>query len=150
MFPFLRDGDVIQVAPANIEALRVGDIIFYRSGERMLAHRVVGLGTTTEGKYARARGDAFLHEDPLVSETDLLGKVELVSRSRRGTWHQIQLTKGWPRLLGDALARSTLAHRSYRWLSRLRLRLVGGCRKLLRAGKEHLEGTIPEVETREL
>jgi hypothetical protein len=150
MFPFLKDGDVIQVAPANIEALRVGDIIFYRSGDRMLAHRVVGLGTTPEGKYARARGDAFLQEDPLVSEGDLLGKVELVSRPSCGSWHQIQLTEGWARLLGDLVARSKVAHRSVRCLSRLRLRLEGGYKKLLQVGKDQRGGTTVDAETQEL
>lgn len=146
MFPFLRDGDVIQVTPSGIEDLQLGDIIFYRSGDRMLAHRVVGLITTCEGKSARARGDAFLQEDPPVTEEDLVGRVELVSRRHGDDWDEIRPTEGWAGLLGSLVARSRAVHRSVRWVSRLGLRLASGRRKLRGAHKHHADGSTADME----
>jgi hypothetical protein len=149
MFPFLRDGDVIQVVPSGIEGLQVGDIIFYRSGDRMFAHRVIGFVTTTQGTGARVRGDAFLQEDPPVAEEDLLGRVELVSRRRRGEWQQIRPTQGWAGVLGRLGARNQTAHRCIRWVSRTGLRLASGRRKLLRGARDHLKRTA-EMEEQKL
>ena len=104
MFPFLRDGDIIQVAPSGIDGLGLGDIIFYRSGDRLLAHRVVGFVTTVEGTCARARGDAFRHEDPPVAEAELIGRVEYVSRQFRDSRRQIPLNRGYMRFTGVAVA----------------------------------------------
>lgn len=130
MFPFLRDGDIIEVVPAGIEDLHVGDIIFYRSGNRLLAHRVVGFIATPEGRCARARGDAFLQEDPPIAEAALIGRVELVSRLRRDGWRQIPLNRGWVRSTGVVVARSKVAHRGVRWLSRTWLLFASGLRRI--------------------
>lgn len=146
MFPFLLDGDIIQVAPFRIQGLRIGDIIFYRSADRMLAHRVVGFVTTSSGECARVRGDAFLQEDPPVAEEDLIGRVELVSRRCRDDWRQIRLTEGWARVLGDLVARSQAAHRCIRWFSRTGLRLASGRRRVLRTIKDHREETMADME----
>jgi hypothetical protein len=150
MFPFLRDGDVIQVSPSTISDLCVGDIIFYRSGDHMLAHRVVGFITKPVGECARVRGDAFLKEDPPVAEEDLIGKVELVARRRRDDWRQIRLTEGSARMLGELVARSQAAHRCVRWLSRAGLRLTNGRRRLRRGKKAHLERTKADMPRRNL
>jgi hypothetical protein len=146
MFPFLRDGDVVHVAPCDVEELRVGDIIFYRSGDRLLAHRVVGFVNTPVGRCVSARGDAFLQEDPPVAEEDLLGRVELVSRQRRGGWHQIRLGERRARLFGDLVARSQAAHRLVRWGSRTWLRLAGRLRQWFPASEVDWEETAAEVE----
>lgn len=146
MVPFLRDGDVLQVAPGEIKHLRVGDIIFYRSGDRLLAHRVIGFVATPAGRCARARGDAFVQEDPPIAEEDLIGRVEAVSRPRRDGWREIPLDRGWRRSGGILVARSKVAHRCVRWLSRGWLRLAGARRRLPRASEDHQRGTVADVE----
>lgn len=146
MFPFLRDGDIIQVAPSSITGLRLGDIIFYRSGERLLAHRVVGFVTTSEGRCARARGDAFLQEDAPVAEAELIGRVESLSRQFRDGWHQISLNRGWMRVAGAAVARSRAAHRCLRWLSRAWLRWSSLPLRWQRASSDRPESSVAEAE----
>lgn len=146
MFPFLRDGDVIQVTPTSLEELRKGDIIFYRSGDRLLAHRVVGFVTTVGGRCARARGDAFLQEDPPIAGVDLIGSVETVSRLHRGKWRQMSLSRGWTRFTGVLVARSRVVHRCVRWTSRTWLRLAGVRRRWQRPNEDHQESEEAVVE----
>lgn len=146
MFPFVRDGDVIQVAPASIDQLSVGDIIFYRSGTRLLAHRVLGLVDTKEGKFAKARGDAFFQPDPPISSDDLIGRVEFVSRLSRGHWRQISPGEGLTGLIGVLVARSQRVHRCVRWASYNWLRLANRLIGLSGTDEDCPEGGVLEVQ----
>lgn len=132
MYPMLRRGDVIEVVPVARDAIYVGDVVFFRSGDRLLAHRVVGFVPDGQGVRIRARGDSFLQEDPPVPEQDLIGKVETVYRPWRDRQRVIRLDRGLSGSLGVLIARSSAVHRCVRGATRtLRrcARLVGDWRQ---------------------
>jgi signal peptidase I len=125
MYPLFREGDVLQVAPVSFRELGIGDVVFYRSGDRLLAHRVIGFVFEADQVRIRARGDGFLQEDPPVSEPDVVGRVETIHRRWRGGERRIRLDRGIRHRLGILVARSTLAHRGVRWAARVMHRLIG-------------------------
>jgi signal peptidase I len=119
MYPFVREGDVLEIAPVPFGEIGIGDIVFYRSGSRLLTHRVVGFVSEGDEVLIRARGDGFIQADPPVGESDLVGRVEAIYRPRRGTERVIQLDRGIRHRLGVLIARSKIAHRSVRWAARM-------------------------------
>ncbi len=125
MYPLVREGDELQVVPVSFRELGIGDVVFYRSGERLLAHRVIGFVFEAAQVRIRARGDGFVQEDPPVSEPDVLGRVETIHRPWRGRERIIRLDRGIYHGLGILVARSTLAHRGVRWAARALYRLIG-------------------------
>jgi signal peptidase I len=116
MYPFLKDGDVVEVAPVQIGEVELGDVVFFRSGDRLLTHRVVEIVVDDRGTHLRTRGDSFRQEDPPISEADLVGLVTVVCRLRRKRDHTIRLDRGLTRWLGVLMARSRIVHR---WIRRL-------------------------------
>ena len=79
----IRDGEAITVAPAEAGEITWGDIVAYRRGYRVIAHRVVGLCHRDRADTAfLLRGDAAFACDPPVAPAQVLGKV--VSVERRG------------------------------------------------------------------
>lgn len=125
MYPFVKEGDVLQVVPVTFRELGIGDVVFYRSGSRLLAHRVIGFVFEADQVWIRARGDGFLQEDPPVSEPDVVGRVNMIHRPWRGRERIIRLDRGFRHRLGVFVARSTMAHRGVRWAGRMLYRLVG-------------------------
>ena len=115
MYPLIRDQDVLEVAPVVFGELGAGDVVFFRSGSRLLAHRVVGTVATAHETLVRVRGDALVREDPPVGEGDLVGRVTLVHRPYRQGHRVIRLDRGVVHWLGVLVARSRIAHRSGRW-----------------------------------
>jgi hypothetical protein len=115
MYPIIRDGDRIRVSPATIGDINVGDVAFFRSGDRLLAHRVVGHLTDGGSTSLRARGDRFLQEDPPFGQAELVGRVVTVFRNRRGSQRVIQLDRGLSRFVGFIVTHSRVAHHCYRW-----------------------------------
>jgi hypothetical protein len=116
MYPSLKDGDVVEVRPVQIGEVELGDVVFFRSGDRLLAHRVVGITVDDRGTHLRTRGDSFRQEDPLVSEANLVGLVTVVSRQRRRGVHTIRLDRGPSRWFAQMLARGGMLHRCVRRL----------------------------------
>jgi signal peptidase len=104
MRPFLKDGDVIEVSPVEAQAVRIGDVILYRSpAGRAIVHRVIGLdGNGQNGADGlTTKGDAMPGADEPVRPEQVLGRVVAVERERK----RVE-TDGWlQRLLGVCLAR---------------------------------------------
>jgi hypothetical protein len=89
----IRNGDTLTVAPVEAAALRVGDVVLYRTGEdRLAAHRIVA--RRLEGDRLRwvARGDAAMGLGDVVEAEQVLGRVVRVQRGElamdleRGVW----------------------------------------------------------------
>ena len=84
MYPTIRENEAITVEPVAPQDVKVGDIILYRSGESVVAHRVM--------RIERGKGDSqsfILREDtwgtldePVEAE-QILGKVVSVERAGR-------------------------------------------------------------------
>lgn len=103
MAPFIRDGDVITVAPLQPALPDVGEVVaFVRPGEgKLVVHRVVA----RHAKTVLIQGDNGLeYIDGLIPQENLLGRVALIERDGR------------PIRLGLGLERYVIA-----WLSRTRL-----------------------------
>jgi signal peptidase I len=140
MYPFIKDGDVAQITPISMPEAKVGDVIFFRSGDRLLAHRVIRRIREGEGLRLVTRGDNSCQEDsPVSTEADLVGRVEVVYRDER----DIGLDRGFSRFLGHLVARSGFAHFCIRGLNRLGWLLVRFRRGLVRTKGEHFDE--PEV-----
>jgi hypothetical protein len=115
MYPLIRDRDEIRVSPTTIDDINVGDVAFFRSGNRLLAHRVVGHLTDGGRTSLRVRGDRFRQEDPPFGQEELVGRVVTVFRNRRGGKRVIYLDRGFSRFVGFFITHSRAAHYCYRW-----------------------------------
>jgi len=80
MHPTIRDGEIITVEPAAPERLKWGEIVLYRVGEALLAHRVVGLRRGNRYPQFLVRGDAPGARDEGVTAGQILGRVVCTAR----------------------------------------------------------------------
>lgn len=80
MSPFIRDGDVITIAPAPTH-FRLGDVVAFVNpiNDRLTVHRIVQLCNCDY----QIRGDNVQKADGYVSQEHILGRVVSVERSGR-------------------------------------------------------------------
>jgi signal peptidase I len=84
MMPTIREGEAITVAPVAPDAIRRGDVVLYRSGQGVTAHRVVSVEQPAGGAPRFVtRGDASGSCDEPVEEAAVLGSVVAVERGGR-------------------------------------------------------------------
>ena len=95
MWPLLRPGDTAIAEPLE-GAPRDGDVLVYRAGDRLVAHRLIG--RLPDGRL-RLHGDFTLDEDAPLAPPSALGRVVAVERAGR----RIALDAGIPRLLAFLL-----------------------------------------------
>jgi len=81
MSPFIKDGDVLTIAPMDQRAPRVGEVIAFVSplGGRMAVHRVV----SRQNDGWLLRGDNSTTNDGVLDLEDMLGRVVRVERDGR-------------------------------------------------------------------
>ena len=122
MFPFVRDGDVVTIAPIGPSRVQVGEVVAIRHPGRgdLVIHRVVadlGSGWMT-------RGDACTTPDGVVAQGDLLGRITKVERrgrpvrfgaGRSGAWIASLSRGGW---LGTGPGITTVPARGIRFVLR--------------------------------
>jgi hypothetical protein len=75
MHPTIRDGEIITAEPVTSARLKWGDIVLYRVGEALLAHRIVGLQRRDGDPRLLVRGDAPGAQDEGVTAGQILGRV---------------------------------------------------------------------------
>lgn len=109
MAPFIRDGDVLTVAPLAGPAPRLGDVVAFchPATQRLLVHRVVA---KKSGAFL-LRGDNTARCDGFVSAAKILGIVSRVERNGRSA----RIGRRPERVLLAFLARSGLLFRLRRW-----------------------------------
>jgi len=96
MAPFIRDGDVLTIAPAPAVALRRAEVAFYRTGAgRMAAHRVIGRRVQDGQVVLLTRGDAVLGPAERVPAGQVLGRVVSLHRGEK----EVSLDQGGHRLV---------------------------------------------------
>ena len=78
MLPSIRPGDEIEVQPIHFHEIETGEVIAYRRGDRLFAHRVIE--TDSAGRLL-TRGDAMPQADAPISKSEFLG---IVTRLNRG------------------------------------------------------------------
>jgi hypothetical protein len=79
MSPFIRDGDVLTIAPLQGSAPRFGDVVVFThpTTSKLIIHRIVG---KRAGAYL-TRGDNAPEEDGLISRVAIVGRVTNVQRN---------------------------------------------------------------------
>jgi signal peptidase I len=102
MFPFIRNGDVVTVAPLESGALGLGDVVVFLSvrGGGPVIHRIVA---KCDGSYL-LKGDNLLESDGVVPQENILGYIKAVERNGR----RISLGLGPEKAFVALLARSGL------------------------------------------
>ena len=111
MHPFIKDGDVVTVAPLPPKAPNLGDVLVFihEQARRLFVHRVTKRG---QG-FCVTRGDSASLDDGRTSSANLLGYVTRVERNGK----RVRLGLGPERSLIALLARtgllSPLAYRAW-------------------------------------
>lgn len=102
MSPFIRDGDVVTVAPLGSSALGLGDVVVFVSvrGGGPVIHRVVG---KSDDSYL-LKGDNLPDSDGTVPLANILGYIKAVERNGR----RISIGLGPEKLLIALLTRRGL------------------------------------------
>jgi signal peptidase I len=84
MYPFVCDGDILTVKQVDHSAIRVGDIVFYRSSdERLIAHRVIARKLQSNRSMLLLRGDSVFNNDGWIYSDQVLGKVVSIQRDKK-------------------------------------------------------------------
>jgi hypothetical protein len=80
MIPTIWPGDVLTIQKSDPRDLSPEDIIVFRRGSRLFAHRI--LTATVNGSLVRfeTRGDALAAPDPPIAAEDVLGRVDCIER----------------------------------------------------------------------
>jgi len=85
MSPFIKDGDLITVAPIRPAACGIGEVVAFvmPANDRLVVHRIIG----------RHESRLLVHGDSLprptadlVNPADVIGRVARVERGRRRVW----------------------------------------------------------------
>lgn len=104
MYPFVKNGDIVQVRPVQGSASGLGDVVFCRYGEdRLLVHRVIGVSSENGRVAFLLKGDSARHRDSPIYPEQVLGQVIAIERGGR----KVPLHGGLRRL----------ANRFWAWLS---------------------------------
>lgn len=78
MYPAIRSGDYLEIAPCDVSQLRLGDIILATTERGLTAHRIVRIREAEGRTRITMRGDNALRSDPSVVSEDVVGRVENV------------------------------------------------------------------------
>ncbi|MFC1857288.1 S24/S26 family peptidase [Thermodesulfobacteriota bacterium] len=102
MFPFIKDCDIITIAPFLGRPLRLGDVVVFVHQEtgKPVLHRLVGKRTD----FYLIKGDNSSGTDSLAQESNILGYVRKVERNG----NKVYLGLGLERFLIALLARTGL------------------------------------------
>jgi signal peptidase I len=107
MLPTIQPSDVLCVRAIDPTQVAVGDIVLVGRHPRLCAHRVVDSIQTPDGPVLITRGDALTHNDPPVTRSLLLGRVEGLLRNGLAIGVRPAPRLRWPmmrRLLFQTLA----------------------------------------------
>jgi hypothetical protein len=83
MYPTIRDGEAITVAPVAVDDVVEGDLLLCRQDQRVIAHRVVGITTHNAIRIFELRGDAKAACDAPIRGDAVVGRVIAVHRDGR-------------------------------------------------------------------
>jgi signal peptidase I len=110
MTPFVRDGDIVTLAPLSGAPVRRGEVVAFMRPEtnKLVIHRVVG----QQGDALLIQGDNVHKADGPIPSDHILGRVTRVERGGR----PVYLGLGPERQLIALLSRWGLFHRLLRWV----------------------------------
>ncbi len=88
MLPFLKAGDMGTVIPAEVSALKTGDIVMFRVPAKMIAHRIIQIQQQGGSYTIITKGDSSKNPDAPLPGSEILGK--LVSFEHKGRTHDLE------------------------------------------------------------
>jgi len=83
MYPFIKGGDIIKVAPLKENEIKIGDIIAVDNsdiGRGRYTHRVIEIFSHDDGKFYLTKGDANKHIDEAIRFDSITGKITAIER----------------------------------------------------------------------
>jgi len=81
MQPLVRDGDVVLVRPVAARAVRVGDVVLFKSSpEHVVVHRVIRRSGDQNGYAFQVKGDSLSRPDAVIAEAQVFGRVDSIDR----------------------------------------------------------------------
>jgi signal peptidase len=104
MVPAMRPGDLITLESASLREIAPGEIVVFARSGRLVAHRVKAIISapvpTANSKSGEprlrnrllTRGDRARRDDPMVSNSELLGRVTQIERGNRRVCLRTSLT----------------------------------------------------------
>ncbi|MBU0634317.1 MAG: nucleotidyltransferase family protein [Candidatus Omnitrophica bacterium] len=81
MWPFLKTGDKVVISKRPAETLKIGDVILYRTSNKIVCHRLIREVKTEKKRFFYARGDSSTDSAELVDEKMILGKIASVIKN---------------------------------------------------------------------
>jgi hypothetical protein len=106
MFPAIWPGDILELERAKRNQLSEGQIVVFSRHRRLFVHRL----WKTVGSTMVTRGDAMPHNDPVVTDQELLGRVTHIERHGQSIQPSTRLSPS-QRVLAGLLRSSDLAAR---------------------------------------
>ena len=100
MAPVIREGDLVRVTRAEVSRLRIGDIVAFRDGDRVVVHRIFGRSRLNGRLVFRQRGDT-VGGSGIIRPENLIGRVSSIERGGG----EISLDTPWYRVTGALLGR---------------------------------------------
>jgi signal peptidase I len=79
MLPAIRAGDILVVRRCAIEDFVSGDVVLFRSEQRLFAHRVTRKQPGAGAAVLITKGDALSRCDPPVDSSQVLGRVTAIT-----------------------------------------------------------------------
>lgn len=102
MHPFIKDGDIVEVAPTTAPSIAAGDVVLFSvSPGLVFAHRVIKKQYRDTELVFLIKGDAKPQPDHEVYSRQVLGKVIAIERNGR----RISLDRALRRFAGMLYAR---------------------------------------------
>jgi len=85
MIPTFYDGDIIFVVGVKPSDLQVGDVVIYRTKDKLIVHRIIDVVIYNDKCFFKTKGDNNPTPDPgLVPEDQIVGRVVGVLLPRVG------------------------------------------------------------------
>jgi len=83
MYPTIRDGEAVTIAAVCTDDIVRGDVLLCRHEQRMVAHRVVNVGSRGTERFFELRGDSKASCDMPVGVFAVIGRIIDVRRNGR-------------------------------------------------------------------
>jgi ATP-binding cassette subfamily B protein len=83
MYPTLKDGDWGTVEKISPEELRTGDIVVFKSHDKLIAHRLIAITSLKGEKIFYAKGDKNSYKDAPFTRDALVGKIVSFQRKNK-------------------------------------------------------------------
>jgi signal peptidase I len=121
MVPSILPGDMISVQRADLFEISPGEIVMYLRDDRLFVHRVVARAGTHGDPRLITRGDRLTYDDPLVSSSELLGRVTSIQTHDGRRQREVRPATGlsvWKKMFVHVLRTSDNATYLYLRLAR--------------------------------